>query len=395
LNDQSSELSIAANKISQLNEQLKHANKTIEILRNVNSKKIASASKAKSVKHTAAVTKYTPQIATNQPVDLKKLLADGINAEKDDAEEVAMWNYRKYLSVKPNNIDVNRRLGTILFKRGQNKEAIELLQKAYSLEPGNIAAASVYAQALIQQKKFANASEILKKAAKKQPENYKLLTSYASALAGTGKTAAALDKLADAIKISPDNPKAYLARAQIIAIYHPDLLDTAASSYRKARKLGAKPDVFLEDTLGKKLAKVDKNAEMIEFLKAPAKEAERNRDWASAAWYFGQLYKLKPDDKQYREKFAAALLLQKKYKKSLEALDLKKLSNNGKLIAASAILCQGNCSQAAALIKDAKSSKDMPEYFKAVKAKLKSAVSNTPDKKKEFARVHSQIDKLL
>ena len=393
LKDQSSELSIAASKISQLNEQLKHANKTIEILRNINGKKVASINKPKTIKHTAE-TKYTPQVVTNQPVDLKKLLADGIKAEKDDAEELAIWNYRKYLSVKPNNIDVNRRLGTILFKRGRTKEALEMLQKAYSQTPDNITTASVYAQALIQQKKFANASGILGKAVKKHPSDYKLLTSYASALAGTGKTAAALDKLADAIKISPDDPKAYLARAQIIAIYHPDLLDIAASSYRKARKLGAKPDVFLEDALGKKLAKVDKNAEMIEFLKAPAKEAERNRDWASAAWYFGQLHKLKPGEKQYRDKFAAALLLQKKYKKSLEALDLKKLSNNGKLIAASAELCQGNCSQAATLIKNAKSSKDMPEYFKAVKAELKSAVSKS-DKKKEFAKVHSQIDKLL
>ena len=395
ISDQSSELSVASNKISQLTEQLKHANKTIEILRDVNNKKVVSASKANTAKHSAAVTKYTPQIVTNQPVNLKKLLADGIKAEKDDAEELAIWNYRKFLTVKPNNIDVNRRLGTILFKRGQNKEALKMLQKAYSLSPNDIAIASVYAQALIQQKKFANASSILQKAAQKQPRDYKLLTSYASALAGTGKTAAALDKLAEAIKISPDNPKAYLARAQIITIYHPDLLDTAASSYRKARKLGAKPDAFLEDALGKKLAKVDKNAEMIEFLKAPAKEAERNRDWASAAWYFGQLYKLKPGEKQYREKFAAALLLQKKYKKSLMALDMKKLSNNGKLIAASAELCQGNCSQAATLIKNAKSTKDMPEYFKAVKAKLKTVSSKTPDKEKEFDKVRSQIDKLL
>ena len=393
--DQSSKLSIAANKISQLNEQLKHANKTIEILRNVGGKKVAFASKTQTVKHTAAVTKYTPQVTTNQPVNLKKLLADGMKAEKDDSEELAIWNYRKYLSVKPNNIDVNRRLGTILFRRGQNKEALEMLQKAYSQTPDDISTAIVYAQALIQQKKFANASGILQKATKKQPRNYKLLTSYASALAGTGKTAAALDKLAEAIKILPDDPKAYLARAQIITIYHPDLLDTAASSYRKARKLGAKPDAFLEDALSKKLAKVDKNAEMIEFLKAPAKEAERNRDWASAAWYFGQLYKLKPSEKQYQEKFAAALLLQKKYKKSLKALDLKKLTNNGRLIAASAELCQGNCTQAAALIKNAKSTKDMPEYFKAVKANLKSIVPKTPDKKKEFTQVHSQIDKLL
>lgn len=379
------ELSLAANKVAKLQEELQDAKKTIQILRNFSSKKTVSGEK-----YTASVTKYTPQVKTTQTVDLKQLLADGIKAEKDDSEDVAIWNYRKYLNSKPEKVEVNRRLGSILYKRGQIKEAAQLLSKAYSTEPDNVNNASVYAQILIKQKKFADASAILQKAIKKHPENYKLLTGYASAQAGAGKTTAALDNLDTAIKISPKDPQAYLAQAQIIAIYYPDLLDSAAKSYRKARNLGAKPDVFLEEILAKKLAD---NSEMVQFLQKPAIEAERGKDWVSAAWYFGQLYKLKPDNKEYQEKYAASLLLQEKYKESLKVLDLKKLSNASRLIAAGAEICQGNYPNAAKYLKGAKQANSMQVYFKALKEYLKTVSSKNLSQK--FQKTYSKLNKLL
>jgi len=280
-----------------------------------------------------------------------------------------------------------------LYKRGQVEEAAGLLQKAYSLAPNDVDNASVYAQILIKQKKFTNASAILQKAIKKHPENYNLLTRYANAQAGIGQTRVALKNLADAIKISPEIPQAYLARAQIIAIYHPDLLDMAAESYRKARKLGAKPDVFLEEVLAKKLADNTGDSDMIQFLQKPAREAERGKDWVSAAWYFGQLHKLQPENKGYREKFAAALFLQKKYKESLAALDIKNLSSNGRLIAASAELCEGNYSEAEKYLKKAKQASSMKVYFKAVKESLKTV--KTPKQKEEFTKTYNELNKLL
>jgi cytochrome c-type biogenesis protein CcmH/NrfG len=386
--DKNTKLNVAVNQITKLREELQHAGKTIQILRNVGSKKTVSTQK-----HTASITKYTPQIKTTQTVDLKKLLADGEKAEKDDSEDLAIWNYRKYLTAKPDNIEVNRRLGSILYKRGQVKEAAQLLQKAYSLAPNDVNNASAYAQVLIKQKKFTNASAVLQKAIKIHPQNYNLLTRYANAQAGVGQTKVALANLAAAIKISPKIPQAYLARAQIIAVYHPDLLDSAAKSYRKARKLGAKPDVFLEEVLAKKLADSSGDSEMIQFLKKPAQEAERGKDWVSAAWYFGQLHKLKPENKEYQDKFAAALFLQKNYKKSLAALDIKNLSNNGSLIAASAELCNGNYSNAAKYIKNAKKISSMKMYFQAVKGYLKTVKASK--RQEEFKKTYTALNKLL
>ena len=388
LSDENRKLSLLTSEADQLRKQLEEAGKTIQILRNVNSGKTAPTQK-----HLASVTHYTPQVATpQQPVDLKKLLADGIKAEKDDSDDVAIWNYRKYLVSKPRDVEVNRRLGAILFKRNQMKEAADLLQKAYVLAPNDVENASLYAQMLLKQKKFANACAILQKAAQKHPGDYNLLTQYASAQAGTGQTAAALDNLAAAIKISPKTPQAYLARAQIIAIYHPDLLDTAAQSYREARKLGAKPDVFLEEILAKKLAD---NSEMIQFLQKPANEAERGKDWGSAAWYFGQLNKLEPNNKEYQEKLAAALLLQGKYKKSLAALDLKNLSNNGRLIAAGAELCGGDSRKASEYLKNAKAPTSMKAYFGALKGRLKTADAQAKNQTKEFKQANAGFAKLL
>ena len=386
--NKNNELSLAVTKLDKLREELQHANKTIQILRNYGAKKTAET------KHTASIntsiTQYTPQIETNQNFDPAKLLADGKKAEDDDSEDVAIWNYRKYLSLKNDDAEVNRRLGSILYKRGQIEEADQFLSKAYSLQSDNVDNASSYAQVLIKQKKYAKAYDILKKAIKKHSKNYKLLTVYANAQAGAGKTTEALDNLDAAIKIAPKASPAYLARAQIIAIYYPDLLDSAAESYRKARKLGAKPDIFLEEVLGKKLAD---NSEMVQFLQKPATEAEHSKDWGSAAWYFGQLHKLKPANREYQEKYAAALLLQNKFKESLKALDLKNLSNDANLIAACAEVGQGNYSGAAKFLKNAKPSSSMKIYFAAFKEYLKTVkVSNY---KKEFQKVSGELDKLL
>ena len=378
------DLNLAVTTVAKLREELQNAGKTIQILRNFRNKKDISTEK-----HTASVTRYTPQIKSSQAVDLKVLLAAGIKAEKNDSEDLAIWNYRKYLSSKPDKVEVNRRLGSILYKRGQIKEAAQLLEKAYSSEPDNVNNASVYAQILIKQKKFTKASALLKAAIKKNPENYSLLTGYANAQAGAGKTTEALENLDVAIKLSPKAPQAYLARAQIIAIYYPDLLDSAAKSYRKARNFGAKPDIFLEDILAKKLSD---NSEMIQFLQQAAIEAERGKDWVSAAWYFGQLHKLKPANQEYQEKYAAALLLQGKYKESLKVLDLKKLSNAGRLIAASAEMSQGNYPNVAEFLKGAKQSSSMKVYFKALKESLKTISGKVPSREKE---IYSKLNKLL
>ncbi len=387
--NKNNELSLAVTKLDKLREELQHANKTIQILRNFGSKNTVA-----DTKHTASVntsiTQYTPQVKTSQNFNPAKLLADGKKAEKEDSEDVAIWNYRKYLSLKQDDPEVNRLLGSILYKRGQIEEADQFLSKAYSLQSDNVNNASSYAQVLIKQKKYTKAYDILKKAIEKHSKNYKLLTVYANAQAGAGKTTEALDNLDAAIRIAPEASPAYLARAQIIAIYYPDLLDSAAESYRKARKLGAKPDIFLEDVLAKKLAD---NSEMVQFLEKPALEAERGKDWGSAAWYFGQLHKLKPGNKEYQEKYAAALLLQNKYKESLGTLNLKDLSNNASLIAAGAEIGQGNYSSAAKFLKNAKPSSSMKIYFKAFKEYLKTVkVSNY---QKEFQNVSRELDKLL
>ena len=383
--DKNTKLNTAVNQITKLREELQHAGKTIQILRNVGRKKSIS-----TPKHTASISKYTPQVKTHQVVDLKTLLADGTKAEKDDSEDLAIWNYRKYLTSKPNDIEVNRRLGSILYKRGQVAEAAKLLQKAYSHAPNNVDNASVYAQILIKQKKFTAASAILQKAIKKHPENYNLLTCRANAQAGVGQTADALKNLAAAIKISPKIPQAYLTRAQIISIYYPGRLDSAAKSYRKARELGAKPDVFLEEILAKKLADNAGDSDMIQFLQKPAREAERSKDWVSAAWYFGQLHKLKPANKDYRDKLAAALFLQKKFKKSLATLDVKTLSNNGRLIATSIELRKGKYSSAEEYLKKTQKTSSMKVYFQAIKEYLKTIKS--PNQKR-FKEIYSELNK--
>ena len=385
--DKNNDLSLAVSKMSKLSEELQHANKTIQILRKFGRKQTVS-----NVKHVASVTKYTPQIKIKQNIDLKQLLADGIKAEKDDSEDVAIWNYRKYLSSKPDKVEVNQRLGSILYRRGQIKEAAELLQKAYSREPDDVKNAAVYAQILIKQKKFSDASEILQKATKKHPDNYNLLTGYASAQAGAGQTTKALDNLDAAIKLSPKAPQAYLARAQIVAIYYPELLDSATRSYRQARKLGAKPDIFLEDVLGKKLADDSGDSDMIQFLQQPAQEAERGKDWVSAAWYFGQLYKLKPKNKDYQNKVAAALFLQKDFKKSLATLGDNNLSNDGKLIAACVELRRGKYSKAEEYLENTQKASSMKIYFQAIKEYFKTI--KAPNQKR-FNKIYNELNKRL
>jgi Flp pilus assembly protein TadD len=287
----------------------------------------------------------------------------GLEAEKKGSDDVAIWHYTRILESVPKNITANHRLGAIYLKREQFKEAANVLQKAYILKPGSADIAADYAKALLTQKKYGNAIAVLQKALKKHPEDSRLLYESGIALQTTGNISGAEKALNKSIKLNPDS----------------------AACYRKARKLGAAPDPLLEKALSKKLAD---NSEMIEFLTKAAVEAERSKDWTSAAWYYAQLSKLTPGKSLYSNKLTMAYLMQDKPDKALQAVSPSNKNIDGLLLAGIAYALSDNSTQADKYLKQALNFKRKapayldPVYSKTEKYLLKSGTKDKSGKAK-------------
>ncbi|MCP3964996.1 MAG: tetratricopeptide repeat protein [Lentisphaerae bacterium] len=289
---------------------------------------------------------------------LKKLLSGGIKAEKNGSDDVAIWHYRKYLESNPKNADVNRRLGTILMQRNQLQEAAPLLQRAYLLNPKDKNTALNYGHVLISQNKAGNACTVLAKAIEQNPDNYSLMVTYGIALTKAGNKQKAENLLKIAIKQNPQQPDAYLQMAKLLSDSKKQK-DYAANCYRKAKKLGSKPVPTLEKSFAKQLSD---NSEMTAFLSKAAVEAEKGKDWVSAAWYFNQLLKLEPENKSFRYKLATAQLIQDQFKTARNTIEPLSATYAGVVISSAVEAGMKNYSAANLLISKSKKLPKNKEY---------------------------------
>jgi Flp pilus assembly protein TadD len=384
-------------KINKLESQIAGNDEALQKLR-VSNKQLnrRAASLTQQIKNLRVKLAKSPTATKTQHVFLTKpdtisskrmteLMQGGLEAEKKGSDDVAIWHYTRILESVPKNITANHRLGAIYLKREQFKEAANVLQKAYILKPGSADIAADYAKALLTQKKYGNAIAVLQKALKKHPEDSRLLYESGIALQTTGNISGAEKALNKSIKLNPDSAPAYLELALLITKNDKKRLDEAAACYRKARKLGAAPDPLLEKALSKKLAD---NSEMIEFLTKAAVEAERSKDWTSAAWYYAQLSKLTPGKSLYSNKLTMAYLMQDKPDKALQAVSPSNKNIDGLLLAGIAYALSDNSTQADKYLKQALNFKRKapayldPVYSKTEKYLLKSGTKDKSGKAK-------------
>ena len=80
-----------------------------------------------------------------------------------------------------------------------------------------------------------------------------------------------------------------LALAKFICNVDSSRINEAVSLYESARNAGVQPDLEMEPKLGSML---DERRDLASFLTDAAREAEKSKDWRSAAWYYRQLVEM-------------------------------------------------------------------------------------------------------
>ena len=120
----------------------------------------------------------------------------------------------------------------------------------------------------------------------------------------------------------------------------------AAKYYEKAKKLGAVPVPELERSLG---PLINEKTEMIDFLAVAAKEAEKNNDATSAAWYYRQLRDADAHSAEYAVKAAQYLAIQLKYDDASSMLQDRPASPEGTLMQALLAYRKGDFANAESL----------------------------------------------
>ncbi len=264
---------------------------------------------------TGGVASQLPAAAVS-PTQLNELLQNARKAEKENAREVALWNYRTILDSRPNHAEANLGFGRILLQQEQYEDAENPLHQAHLADPAALPARLAYAQCLLGLKKYGNALALLEPVAKDRKNDGDFQLTLGRAYAGARQFQKAEQSFRAAMAVQPEKPAPQLALARLLADL-PDRRDEAARFYGQAKKLGAAPDAALEKTLGQLL---NERSDLIDFLAEAAREAENHGDIHSALWYYGQLRDMAPESGLFAEKLAAYRLLRGQNDEALAAL---------------------------------------------------------------------------
>lgn len=285
-----------------------------------------------------------PKTLPATAVNAGEMMKNALQAEKEDARKVAIWNYRSILESQPDHFDANLRLGLILLRDEKYDEARTYLQRAHLQQPGNLDAAVAYAKTLLGLKRYGNALEILGKTTVPTADDYQYRLTLGQASAGAGQVAEAERSFWAATKLHPSQPQPYLELARLLCGSGEARRDEAAKVYEKAKKLGATPDAVLENALGKLL---NERSELIDFLASAALEAEKYGDAASAVWYYSQLRDMDPESAKFAAKLAINQIRSGQPELALQALEQRPVSPESQLARAFALFARKSYDQAA------------------------------------------------
>lgn len=253
-----------------------------------------------------------------------ELASAGAIAEQRGSYALAVWNYRQAILKDPEFITAHLKLGKLLFARKDYKAAIPHLSTARNAFPNDVALALKTGFALAYSDRCGNAGAIVEQLLKEHAENYQLQHLAALVQADAGRSAQAENHLLTAIRLSPKQPELYVALARLLSANGDARSAEAVTAYETARNLGSAPVPDLEKALGKHL---DRKRDMIRFLSGAAGEAEVNRDWQSAIWYYKKLMEL--DSKKYAPFLAFAQLQSGNPAAARETLQFSSVSRLG------------------------------------------------------------------
>ncbi len=265
-------------RISRLEDELASLGRLNAELAAERDKLIAEAERKQNANET--VVTVMPKISPEQ------LASSGVIAESDGNFELALWNYQQALAADPDFVPAHLRLGSILFSRGSYQEALPHLSAAFAAAPQDTALAKTIARCQIRLGRFGNARSVIEPLLIRQKNDAVVQMCAALIDAGIGKFTEAEERLHTAIRLAPESAEIRLELARLLASSVTDRRGEAALEYENARRLGSAPDPQLEKTLGSLL---DHRREVMRFMSSAAGEAELDKDWNAAVWYYKKL----------------------------------------------------------------------------------------------------------
>ncbi len=238
-----------------------------------------------TVKETVEVPAAADKPKLPGKLSVKELLERARRAENEEKLDSAVWYYREVLVQEPNQLEANTRVGEIMLAKEDYSNAADYLRQSLNANPNQLNVKLSLAKALNATKKYGNTIELLHNELQKAPNSGDIMFPYAIALANSGNPTRAEQMFNSALLARPEDPAILLELARVIVRNAPQRNDEAAQYYRQAKKLGAK-DTELDEKLKSLL---DQKQELNDFLLNAAMEAEKNKDFTSAIWYFKQL----------------------------------------------------------------------------------------------------------
>jgi tetratricopeptide (TPR) repeat protein len=141
-------------------------------------------------------------------------------------------------------VDARRKL-----EEGEPEAAREQLLKGFTLDADNADLRLLAGLAQCQARRFRDAVFLLKGLADEQPSNATVRVGLSAAYFGTGDARAARQTLEEALAIEPDLKEAHYNMAQLLLNEPEPDLEAVRAHYRRARELGAAPDLRVERAL--------------------------------------------------------------------------------------------------------------------------------------------------
>ncbi len=124
------------------------------------------------------------QLVTRNPV-IWKNLAEVYGKLKNTEKE--LYAYKKLLAIEPQNLNANRRVGTILLKKKKYTEAIVNLEMVHTTSPKDVQIMELLAEGYMKTKRPAKAVALLSKAKKLKPDKVEIRISLIEACKAAGK----------------------------------------------------------------------------------------------------------------------------------------------------------------------------------------------------------------
>ena len=259
----------------------------------------------------------------------EQLSADGLQAERNGNIQLAIWNYSQALRASAEFRPAHLRLAHIYFKRKDYARALPHLSAARVDVPDDLELALKTALCYIRLKRFGNAKTIIDPLLRTRAENYQVQLLAGLIEAESGSFSNAEERLVTAGRLAPQQPEVFIELARLLANSVSDRQGEAVAAYERARALGAAPVPDLEKKLGKLL---DNRREIIRFYAAAASEAELNREFGSAVWYYRKLVEIKPAE--FVPRLALALHRNGKSAQARETLEFNTPSRAGMMVLA-------------------------------------------------------------